>query len=194
MKITDKIKRALAPKKKKAKSWFQVVKDAVRMYMDRDQYCYVYSLKGQRVTKEILDYVIQAYPEHFKKYSPEEITQIYKNSIGKIGYDCSGFVCKVTGETGYSLEIFEKRTKETSLVKGVAGSFLFTTWGGSGRHIGVDAGLGFALDMGWESTDYNIKKHRDSVRLSLITDSAWEHSFQTAAVNYSGSYATDPNA
>jgi len=70
---------------------------------------------------------------------------------------------------------------------------LFTTFGGSGRHIGIDAGLGFALDMGNESTDYMVSVHRDSVRLTNIGQTAWEHSFQTAAVNYNGAYAFDPN-
>ena len=195
MKFLDLFKKAATVKAaKKPKSWFQVVKDAIQMYIDRDKYCYVYSLKGQTVTKDLLDYVVKAYPDHFKKYSAEEISQIYRNSIGKIGYDCSGFVCKVTGETGYSVEIYEKRTKETTLLHGVAGSFLFTTWAGTGRHIGLDVGMGFSMDMGYESTDENIRRKRDSVRLAKLSTIAWEKSFQTAAVNYKGSYATDPNA
>ena len=176
-----------------AKSWFQVVKDAVQMYKDRDNYAYFYGAKGQRLTKNVMDALWAAEPEYFKKYNAEEKAQIYKNSLNKIGLDCSGFVTRVTGETGYSISIYNKRTKETSLADGVAGQFLFTTFGGSGRHIGIDAGLGFALDMGYESTDYSVSVHRDSVRLTNIGETAWEHSFQTAAVNYNGAYAFDPN-
>ena len=177
------------------KSWFQVCKDAMQMYLDRDKYAYFYGAKGQKLTKDVMDYLWSAEPGHFKKYDAVDRAQIYRNSLNKIGLDCSGFVTRVTGETGYSIEIYNKRTVETSLTDGVAGQFLFTTWGGTGRHIGLDApGYGFQLDMGWESTDANVAKKKDSVHLARIKDVAWEHSFQTAAVNYTGSYATDPNA
>ena len=176
-----------------AKSWFQVCKDAIEMYRNRDKYAYFYGSKGQKLTKATMDALWSAEPGHFKKYSAAEKEQIYRNSLNKIGYDCSGFVCKVTGETGYSKSIYDKRTKETTMADGPAGSFLFTTWGGAGRHIGLDIGLGFCMDMAYESTDANVAAHRDSVRLSRVADVAWEHSFQTAAVNYNGAYATDPN-
>lgn len=176
-----------------AKSWFQVCKDALEMYRNRDQYAYFYGAKGQKLTKATMDALWSAEPGHFKKYSAAQKEQIYRNSLNKIGLDCSGFVCRVTGETGYSISIYNKRTKETSMADGPAGSFLFTTWGGAGRHIGIDVGLGFACDMGYESTDENVRAHRDSVRLTRIVDVAWEHSFQTAAINYKGAYAKDPN-
>ena len=176
-----------------AKSWFQVVKDAIQMYHDRDKYAYFYGAKGQVLTKATMDALWAAEPKYFSKYNAEEKAQIYKNSLNKIGYDCSGFVCKVTGETGYSKTIYAKRTKETTLEQGVAGQFLYTTFNDLGRHIGLDVGMGFTLDMGNESTDYMVSVHRDSVHLARINDTKWEHSFQTAAVNYDGSYSTDPN-
>ena len=177
-----------------AKSWFQVVKDALQMYKDRDKYAYFYGAKnGVILTQKVMENLWNAEPEYFKKYTADEKKQIFKNSLGKQGYDCSGFVTKVTGETGYSKTIYAKRTKETTLAQGVAGQFLYTTFGGTGRHIGIDAGLGFTLDMGNESTDAIVAQHRDSVRLLNIGDLAWEHSFQTAAVNYNGAYGTDPN-
>lgn len=175
------------------KSWFQVIKDAIQMLMDRNKYAYFYGSKGIVLTNEVMEALWNAEPMYFKRYTAEEKRQIFKNSLGKIGYDCSGFVCKVTGETGYSSSIYAKRTAETTLAEGVAGQFLYTTWGGAGRHIGIDAGMGFCIDMGYESTDENVRLHRDSVHLYRITDVAWEHSFQTNAVNYNGSYGTDPN-
>ena len=178
-----------------AKSWFQVCKTAEQMHLDRDKYVYLYGAKGVYLTKSrIWDYMDME-PQHFSKFSDQEKQEIVVNSVSKTAFDCSGFACYCTGETGYSTEIFNKRTKETSLTDGVAGQFLYTTWGGTGRHIGLDApGYGFQLDMGWESTNANIAKKKDSVHLARIKDVAWEHSFQTAAVNYDGSYATDPNA
>lgn len=183
---------------KEKKSWFQVCKDGFQMYLDRDQYAYFYGAKGQKLTKDLMDYLWGAYPNHFKKYDKIDRQQIYSHSLNKVGLDCSAFVNRITGETGYSVEIYNKRTVETTLVEGLAGQFLFTTWGkgidSGSRHIGIDASLGLQLDMGWESTDANIAKKRDSVHLCRIKDVAWEHSFQTAAVNYAGSYGTDPNA
>lgn len=183
---------------KEPRSWFQVVKNGIEMLKNRDQYAYFYGAKGQRLTMENMSNLWNAYPEHFKKYNEQQKNEIFTNSYNKIGYDCSGFVNKISGETGYSIEIYEKRTVETSLVNGVAGQFLFTTWGkgieSGSRHIGIDCGMGFSLQMGWESTNENIAKHKDSVRLAKISEDAWEHSFQTAAVNYNGSYATDPNS
>ena len=176
-----------------AKSWYQVVKDALQMYKDRDKYAYFYGAKGQKLTKSVMDALWNAEPDYFKKYSAAEKEQIYRNSLNKIGLDCSGFVTRVTGETGYSIGIYNKRTKETSLNEGVAGQFLFTTFNGKGRHIGLDIGWGFTMDMGNESTDYQVSIHRDSVRMLNMGDVAWEHSFQTAAVNYNNSYAFDPN-
>lgn len=176
------------------KSWFQVVKDCLRFLMERDKYAYFYGAKGCRLTKANMDALWAAYPGHFKKYTAAEKDQIYKNSLGKIGYDCSGFVCKMTGETGYSAAVYDKRTKETSLAAGVAGQFLFSTFNGAGRHIGLDIGEGFYVDMCCESTDAAVKARKDSIHLGWIADYPWEHSFQTAAVNYRGSLANDPNA
>lgn len=177
-----------------AKSWYQVVKDGLQMYKDRDKYAYFYGAKGQKLTESVMNALWNAEPDYFKRYNAEEKKQIFKNSLNKIGLDCSGFVTRITGETGYSIGIYGKRTKETSIADGLAGQFLFSTFHGSGRHIGIDAGMGFTLDMGNEATDYMVSVHRDSVRLMNIADGNWEHSFQTAAVNYNGSYSGDPNS
>ena len=149
------------------------------MYVNRDAYAYFYGAKGQVLTDQVMTNLWNAEPAYFRRYTAEQKKQIFNNSRGKIGSDCSGFACKVTGETGYSASIYAKRTVETSLAEGVAGQFLYTTWGGAGRHIGIDAGMGFCLDMGYESTDENVRLHRDSVHLYKIGDVAWEHSFQT---------------
>ena len=163
------------------------------MYIDRDKYAYFYGAKGVVLSDSVMQALWDASPNYFRRYNAEQKRQIFNNSRSKIGHDCSSFVCTVTGETGYSTAIYNKRTVETSLAEGVAGQFLYTTWGGAGRHIAIDAGMGYVLDMGYESTDENVRLHRDSVHLYKITDVAYEHSFQTAAVNYQGSYGTDPN-
>jgi len=52
-----------------AKSWFQVVKDAIQMYKDRDKYAYFYGAKGQVLTKKVMENLWNAEPGYFKKYS-----------------------------------------------------------------------------------------------------------------------------
>lgn len=55
-----------------AKSWFQVVKDAIQMYKDRDKYAYFYGAKGQVLTQKVMENLWNAEPEHFKKFSKSE--------------------------------------------------------------------------------------------------------------------------
>ena len=69
---------------------------------------------------------------------------------------------------------------------GVAGSILYTTFGGRGRHIGLDIGYGWCLDMGYESTDAIVASGNDSVRLTRIGETAWEKSGQTRVLDYTG--------
>ena len=94
------------------------------MYVNRDAYAYFYGAKGQVLTDQVMTNLWNAEPAYFRRYTAEQKNQIFNNSRGKIGYDCSGFACKVTGETGYSASIYAKRTVETSLAEGVAGQFL----------------------------------------------------------------------
>ena len=68
----------------------------------------------------------------------------------------------------------------------MAGSVLYTTWGGKGRHIGLDIGYGFCLDMGYESTDAAVREGRDSVRLTRIAETAWEKSGRSRVLDYTG--------
>ena len=89
-------------------SWFQVCKKAIDMHLHRDLYCYIYGAKGELMSSEqrVWDF-INAYPDHYKKFTSSELSEIVKNSVGRTAFDCSGFVDYVTGETGYSIEIYE---------------------------------------------------------------------------------------
>ena len=165
----------------------KAIQRGLTAYRNRDAYAYFYGAKGQVLTDATMDALIAAEPNYFRKYSTEEIKQIKRNSRGKIGYDCSGFtgwIC--TGDRQYSTGQINNCSVVTTPALGVAGSVLYTTWGGKGRHIGLDIGYGWCLDMGYESTDAVVNAHNDSVRLTRIAETAWEKSGQSRVLNYSG--------
>lgn len=175
------------------RKWDEAIKNGMRAYTQRENYAYFYGAKGQTLTDAVMDRLIAASPVYFARYSAAEIEQIKRNSRGKIGYDCSGFVGWVcTGDQCYSTGQFGHSTYRTQdLAAGVAGSCLYTTWGGSGRHIGIDIGYGYCLDMAYESTDANIAAGRAGIRLYKISDNIvpWEWSFQSNVIDYTGADA-----
>lgn len=172
------------------RKWDDAIKNGLRAYTQREKYAYMYGAKGQVLTLELIDYFINAAPDHFKKYSAEELNQIRRNSVGKIGYDCSGYVGWVcTGDKHYSTAQFENSSFRTQdMVAGVAGSILYTTYGGIGRHIGIDMGYGYCLDMAYESTDANIREGKAGIRLYKILDNVtpWEWSARSNVLDYTG--------
>ena len=156
-------------------------------YRHRDAYAYFYGAKGQLLTDGVMTQLWNAEPAYFAKYTPAQKEQIFRNSRGKLGYDCSGFtgwVC--TGDRQYSTGQIGNCKVVTTPAMGVAGSLLYTTFGGKGRHIGLDIGYGWCLDMGYESTDAIVASGNDSVRLTRIGETAWEKSGQTRVLDYTG--------
>ena len=177
--------------------WYEAVRTALRAYTQHiytGAFVYLYGAKSTRLTSEaqIREY-FRMEPEYFKRYSEEEKTQIIRNSLGKIAYDCSGFVGWLcTGDMQYSTgQINNCSYRTANLAKGVAGSILYTTYGGVGRHIGIDIGYGYCCDMAYESTDANIAAHKAGVRLYKIGDgiTPWEISGQSKALDYTGADA-----
>lgn len=170
------------------KLFTEAIKTALTMYRNRNAYCYLYGAKGAvlRTRQDVLNF-FAAEPGYFAKYTNEEKEQIIRNSIGKIAFDCSGFtgwVC--TGDRQWSTGQINNCSLITTPRDGVAGSLLYTTFGGKGRHIGLDIGYGFCLDMGYESTDAAIREGRDSVRLTRISETAWEKSGRSRVLDYTG--------
>ena len=158
-------------------TYYDVIKNAMQMYNDRYKYAYFYGAKGQRLTNSVMDSLIAAEPKYFSKYSKSEIATIKNYSLNKIGYDCSGFINAITGQSNYSTGYFEDCPVKTTPKEGVEGSCLYTTFGGTGRHIGIDIGKGFFLHMA---------KEGQSVTFGKISDYAWEKSGQIKNVDYRG--------
>lgn len=175
------------------RSWSDVVNRAIEAFKSND-YVYIYGAKNVKLTSEaqIRDY-FRREPAYFAKYTEEEKNQIIKNSLGKIAADCSGFVGWVcTGDQQYSIGQINNCTKYNSLQTGPTGSILFTSWGGTGRHIGLDVGNGLCMHIGWESTDKAIREGRAGILFEPIANRAWEKSGQSRVVSYAGSYSPYP--
>ena len=175
--------------------WKEVEDRAIAAYRSND-YVYLYGAKNVRLTSEaqIRGY-FQREPAYFSRYSEIEKQQIIKNSLGHMAADCSGFVGWVcTGDEQYSIGQINNCSKYNTIAGGPTASILFTTWGGTGRHIGLDmggtgTGTGLCMHIGWESTDKAIAEGRAGIIFEPIGNRAWERSGQSNCVDYTGVYS-----
>ena len=176
------------------RKWNDVVDRAIAAYRSHD-YVYLYGAKNARLTSEaqIRDY-FKREPAYFSRYTEAEKAQIIRNSLGHMAADCSGFtgwVC--TGDQQYSIGQINNCSKYNTLAGGPTASILFTSWGGTGRHIGLDVGgngtQGLCMHMGWESTDRNIAEGKAGIIFEPIVNRAWEKSGESNAVDYTGVYS-----
>lgn len=161
-------------------TYYDVIKTAMRMFYESYKYAYFYGAKGQILTDETMNALISAEPTYFAKYTTQQLEEIKAYSRGKIGYDCSGFVSAVVGVENYSTGHYHAGAEKTTPLLGTEGNGLYTTFGGKGRHVGIDIGYGFFLHMPSEM---------HTVTLGRIADYNWEHSFHFANVDYKGAKA-----
>ena len=161
-------------------TYYEVIKKALRMLYESGKYAYFYGAKGQVLTDETMNALISAEPTYFAKYTTQQLEEIKAYSRGKIGYDCSGFVSAVVGVENYSTGHYHAGAEKTTPLLGTEGNGLYTTFGGKGRHVGIDIGYGFFLHMPSEM---------HTVTLGRIADYNWEHSFHFANVDYKGAKA-----
>lgn len=157
-------------------TWDRVVKNALEKLVHADQYAYFFGAKGQRLTWDVMNYLWNAEPSYFKRYSEKEKADIFAYSCGKIGYDCSGFISAITGCHADSMSLFARCTNKTAdLSKGVAGSLLWMK-----GHIGLDVGNGFFVHCGRELDTICIGKLSER-------NPAWEQCGQlTSYIDYKG--------
>ena len=158
-------------------TYYNVIQNAMKMFYERHKYAYFYGAKGQRLTDETMDALISAEKKYFSRYSTAELAQIKNYSRGKIGYDCSGFLSAITGQSNYSTGFYAESLNKTNPTLGTEGNLLYTTFGGTGRHIGLDIGYGYFLHM---------RKERNTVEFGKVSDYAWEKSGQIRGVSYTG--------
>lgn len=174
------------------RKWTEVVDRAIQAYRSGD-YVYLYGAKNVRLTSEAqIRQYFKNEPQYFARYTEAEKAEIIRNSLGRIGTDCSGFTGYCTGDLQWSWGQIQNCYRYNSLSAGPTGSLLFTTFGNVGRHIGLDAGNGMVLHIGSESTDANIKAGKAGIIFESISVRPWERSGQSNAVDYTGAYSPYP--
>ncbi len=140
------------------KMWYEVIKEAERMHVNKDAYAYFYGAKGQVLTDAVMESLWAAEPDYFKRYTAAQKKKIFNYSRGKIGFDCSGFIAKITGCNTYSGAIWEKCREKTTPALGPAGSILWKP-----GHVSLDIGLGFGIEMGAELSSVEMFRIADHV-------------------------------
>lgn len=140
---------------------------ARELYKNRDKYAYLYGAKGQKCTPEVFEALWAAEPNYFKKYNAHQKAQIKAFCLGKTVIDCSGFINKCVNQYNYSAGYWGKAIDKTTPEKGLDGNILYTTFGGKGRHIGIDIGHGFFMHCPSEGK---------TIEIGVITDYPWEGS------------------
>lgn len=158
-------------------TYYQVIQNALNILYHKDEYAYFYGAKGQRLDDATMDALIQCEPDHFKQYSELQMKRIRDYSRGKIGLDCSGFINACTGQENYSTGYYTETLNKTTPALGTEGNLLYTTWGGKGRHVGLDIGYGFYL---------HFPKEGHTCEIGRIKETAWENSGQIRDVDYTG--------
>lgn len=138
---------------------------ARELYKNRDKYAYLYGAKGQKCTPEVFESLWNAEPNYFKKYNAQQKAQIKAFCLGKTVIDCSGFINLVIGKFMYSTAYINSCTNITTPDKTKDGDLLYTTFGGKGRHIGLDIGHGFFMHCG---------KELETISIGVIDSFGWE--------------------
>lgn len=166
-------------------TWYEAVRKALHL-MTRGNVVYFYGAKGQTLTTPLMLALWDAEQGYFSRYTEDEKIQIFRNSIGKIGVDCSGFTGLCTGDMSYSVAQKMNSKPNASPAEGPAGSLLFTSFNGSGKHVGLDLGYGYFINTTVESTDENIKRGKAGIWIGKISEFNWEYSGQSNCVDYEG--------
>lgn len=158
-----------------------IIKKCFEMYLHRDQYAYWYGANGAYLSDSTMLY-LTATDEgraYFTRYDQDTLRRLMDWSRGKTGLDCSGFVAEVTGIRTYSLALWEQAECKTTPREGPEGSLLFTTFGGKGRHVGIDIGYGYFM---------HSRSEGHTLEIGRIEGYGWEGSGRFPGIDYSGAY------
>lgn len=146
-------------------SWDKVVATAKSIYANRNDYAYFYGAKGQVLTEPVMNALIAAESAYFaRRYTEDQIRNIKNYSIGKIGLDCSGFVCYVLEQAGvitrsqwtYSTALIGMCNPRMEPLRIPAAGILYRCPPSTGRHVGIDIDGGKFLHMGREGCSVEI--------------------------------------
>lgn len=141
------------------------ISHARELWKDRNDIAYLYGAKGQRCTESVFETLWSAEPTYFKKYTAAQKEQIKNFCMGKRLMDCSGFINECVGDFKYSTAYIESCTNVTTPDKTKDGDLLYTTFGRTGRHIGLDIGHGFFM---------HCPSEMKTLEIGVIADFKWE--------------------
>lgn len=118
---------------------YQAVQRFYDLYFGRDKIAYWMGAKGEILTMQRMNELVEAYADYFSKYTPDQLEALKRWSLNKIGYDCSGLVCACFG-TPYEMSSWtlrEKMVKVFGVKECKAGSVLWKK-----GHVEIDLGFG----------------------------------------------------
>ena len=171
--------------KKVMKTWDEVIRRALFLYINRTNITYNLGCSGEVVGR---DKIVE---ENFRYYYNHGWAEKIGDSIpgwdptwnvnkswakwsalnsSKMCFDCSGYIDWCLGYEGvhkYSSWSFGSMNKNPSLAAGVAGSALWKK-----GHVGLDMGYGYLLEIGHYGGTIELNKisNRDFTSSHLITD------------------------
>lgn len=172
------------------KRWEGVLSDLINAYKS-GQYRYFYGAKDDVLSEYTMNELIKHSADYFSRYTSAQIEQIKKRCLNARGVDCSGLTgWKGTGDKQWSTGQASNCSEYCAPMQAKPGYILYTTWGGTGRHIGICLGrcdgVLYAIQAGWEPTDYNVELGRANIIITRVADTAWETAGASNAVDYTG--------
>lgn len=151
---------------------YEAIKNAWRWWDQRDAICYFFGAKFSVLDDALMNYLIEHEWWYFKQYDDPTLDRIKDWSRGKIGTDCSGFVCKIIGCDMINSATLWSRCLNKTTVKGCkAGSLLYFP-----GHIGIDIGFGRCMHIGREL---------ETIRLESNSIQRWEGGGELDIMDYS---------
>lgn len=139
----------------------EIAKQALYMYIHRDNYAYLYGTDGQTGTDELVDKMVRRHAKHFEKFSHEDIQRLKDYVRGKTCYDCSGFVHTLFGSRDLnSFGIISDCDVLYNLPEQVTESPEATVLYKPG-HIGVDTGHGTFVHIAAEFQTFRFERIRE---------------------------------
>lgn len=150
---------------------YYIIREAWKWYDQRDAIAYMMGAKFNVLDEWTIDYLFNNEKWYFDRYTPEELQRIKDWSLGKIGTDCSGFVCKCVGcEMINSATLWERCINKTDVKSCKAGSLLWRP-----GHIGIDIGYGQCMHIG---------KELETIRLERNDAFPWEGGGELDLLDY----------
>ena len=168
------------------KTWSQVVRQALTMagaqmiageHDNNMPYCYIYGGNGELLDEKRIKQLVKTYKLHFNqlfKSTGTTVEDLIRHCSGKYGFDCSGFLCFVTGAPHdmNSGSLINSCSLIVPPASGVAGSVLWKD-----GHVALDIGTGKCMEF--------VNEYQD-VEINDISKRGFTRSGQLPWVDYRG--------